>query len=135
MIKEPQKPAPRHPGLCMARLDDENRAVVVELVALCEALSLLPLREHLLGSLVCLSCPACLARTSYGRSPAEAEALAKDFVHAAHCPTEHAKRLLSGDAALQVIAQRELGSPGTTYGRARHVWIHAEDVAAEDTTS
>ena len=83
----------------MARLDDENRAVVVELVALCEALSLLPLREHLLGSLVCLSCPACLARTSYGRSPAEAEALARTSCMPPTALRSMQKRLLSGDAA------------------------------------
>ena len=132
--KSPQTTAPRHPGLCLDLLDDENRAVVVELVALCDALSHLPLREQMLSSLVYLICPACLARTSPGRSPAEVEPLAKDFVHAAHCPTEHAKRLLCGDKALQVIAQRELASPGTTFGRARHVWIHEDDLTAQDKT-
>lgn len=132
--ESPQNDAPRHPGLCLNRLDDENRAVVVELVALCDALSKLPLREQLLGSLVYLVCPACLARTSYSRSAAEVEPLAKDFLHAAHCPTQHAKRLLCGDEALQVIAQRELASPGTTYGRARHVWIHEDDLTVEDKT-
>jgi len=130
--KSPQNAAPRHPGLCLNLLDDENRAVVVELVALCNTLSQLPLRQQRVGKTgsVYLVCHVCLAHSPIG---ADVAALTQKFHHSDHCAITHAKRLLSGDAALRVPAERERVYPDSTYGRA--LWNYTETLRDEDSTS